>query len=294
MYNNITKTTNDLIAKSEGLTYLGTNASTEGVTDLIKNLGGFFSTKLKTISFVFGRNKSRTDSVVSAADLNTFARELVKVRPQIKDIVTSYEYSDIMVYTVPTIPGLKTNFLIAAKTTSDVLVKYYSPIENCLEKLDTLVSNIIGDPNYGISARPVKEDQECAKISDTLNKELNNIIGTKNLQDATKFKNVFPNMKSVLETYEILVNVSSGTTLDNLIKLSKRCSDIDDKIKALVDSIERSEITLTKPVINKLSFELENTANAVTYLVSFSEIYNKLVNCVTSLTNPKVLSNSLD
>lgn len=286
---NLIQITEKLLSKSNGMAYAGRNVSTEGISDIAKNLTGVFSAKLKSIAEVFGFNTTRmTKMSLKEIDLNTFARELVKIRPQIKDIVQSYSYSDIMVHVVPTAPGLNVDFLTAAKTISEVFRLHYGPALNMFEQLDTQISNILGNEDYRIASRPIHPCQEIAKLEQVLQKELISIISSKRVADTAKFKDLYPNMKSLLDTYEILVTISSGTTLKDLTNLKNLSNEIHEKIKVLINEIENDNIFITKPIITKLATDLENGANIVTILATFTQLYNTMVHSVKALVTNKI------
>ena len=137
-------------------------------------------------------------------------------------------------------------------------------------------------------SRPIRPCQEIAKLEQMLQKELISIISSKRVADTAKFKDLYPNMKSLLDTYEILVTISSGTTLKDLTNLKNLSNEIHEKIKVLINEIENDNIFITKPIITKLATDLENGANIVTILATFTQLYNTMVHSVKALVTNKI------
>lgn len=281
MNDDIMSTTNKLLFKADGMGFVGRTVSNEGILDTIKSLVGTFSTQLTSIKNVFVSNKNRTlDLPLKQSDLNVYARELVKLRPYVQDIIQTFEYRDIMEYKIPTVAKLDTNFLNTANEINNVYKNLDKKLDHYLNNLDTLISNVLGDVGFRTSSRPVKPDYEAKEYSDELRKKLATILNGKKMDDLDKVKYIYPNMRSMLDTFDILVSISSATTINSLYKLKDYCADIESKITILLSDIKEKQIEVSRPILVKLSEDLENCANIITLVVSYTELYNRLVLCV--------------
>lgn len=278
MDNDIINTTEKLLFRVDGMGFVGRSVSNEGIIDTIKSLVGTFSTQLTTVKNVFTANKERAKSLkLDKRDMNVFTRELIKLRPHVQDIIQTFEYSDIMEYKIPTLAKLDKNFLDASKDLSNIYKNMDVKLEHYLNNLDTTVSNIVGDEGFRTSSRPVKPDLEAKEYSVELRDKLAKLLKSKKMDDMDKVKNVYPNMKSILDTFDILVSLSNSTSINNIESLKNYCDDIESKLNILLMDIKDNNIEISKHILIKLSEDLESVANIITLVVSFIEVYSRLV-----------------
>lgn len=278
MDNDIINTTEKLLFRVDGMGFVGRTVSNEGIIDTIKSLVGTFSTQLASVKNVFTTNKERAKNLkLDKRDMNVFTRELIKLRPQVQDIIQTFDYSDIMEYKIPTLAKLDKNFLDASKDLSNIYKNMDVKLEHYLNNLDTTVSNIVGDEGYRTSSRPVKPDLEAKEYSVELRDKLAKLLKSKKMDDMDKVKNVYPNMKSILDTFDILVSLSNSTSINNIESLKNYCDDIESKLNIFLMDIKDNNVEISKHILIKLSEDLESVANIITLVVSFIEVYSRLV-----------------
>lgn len=281
MSNDILHRTELLLIKTEGMGYVGRSVSNEGVMDTLKSLVGVFSTKLANLKSAFTGNSERLKEIpFNERDMNVYARELVRLRPRVQNIVQTIQYSNVMDYKLVSISKLDKNFKDTANIIDGVYKEMDKKLESHLDNLDILLSNVIGDEGFRTSSRPFKPDTEAKKYSDELKNTLYNLFKSKRMEDVDKLKNIYPNMKSILETFDTLVSISSSPSINKLRDLNKYCTDIESKIDAMISDIKDKRLVVSKSVLVKLSEDLESVANIVTMSVSFAEVYSRLVLCV--------------
>lgn len=277
--------TNKLLTQAEGMAYVGRTASTEGFTDVVKDLAGVFVTKLKNVLSVFTSNQNRDGGLdLDKKELNAFARDLVNLRYKVKDMVEKYDYTTLSYYNLPTVPGIKVTYLEASKLLIKVFKTYRSELLVTLDDLDTTVSKVLSDKAYLMSSRPVRANVDMVKLYDNLHRDLNSVLDPKKLADRDKFKNMFPNVKSLYDTFENLVSITEGTNLDEILKIKKFGEEIEEKIKNLIVEIENNRVEVSKSVLEKLSSDLEYSAKNITLIFSFVVLYNKMVNVIRVIT----------
>ena len=153
-------------------------------------------------------------------------------------------------------------------------------IENLLDKVDTLISNILTDEGYRLSSRPLVKNNNAKEINKTLNKILKDIVGVGSTEEIVKLRTILPSVNKLKDVNNILLAISSGVHLDTLnqIKLaSQRLREKCEELHAL--SKNNDNFKIRKEILISLVEDLEATALMITNASTILTYYVQLVNC---------------
>lgn len=281
---NLLKEHNKYMDRTLGLINMVNNMSNESDSSFLKEISTFFSSKIQGLVNLFSSNVNERLKFKSNDKLNAF---VVELKESIKktSVFSKVQYNEIKNLKVPTVIGLNTDLMTATKTISPLLDIIRNNSLEHLDNLDVLTSKIVTDQDFRLKTR---SDPDYFKIEDdvrSLDKGLNKIFNTKNLNDMDSFGNLFNNNNSVKTVAEALVGIGSGITLDNIKDLEERISSITEKINVLIDQLKDKEFELSKVVLNDYSKTIEACSQYVTSCISVIQAYNQLVVVTKTIIN---------
>ena len=281
---NLLKEHNKYMDRTLGLINMVNNMSNESDSSFLKEISTFFSSKIQGLVNLFSSNVNERLKFKSNDKLNAF---VVELKESIKktSVFSKVQYTEIKNLKVPTVIGLNTDLMTATKTISPLLDIIRNNSLEHLDNLDVLTSKIVTDQDFRLKTR---SDPNYFKIEDvvrSLDKGLNKIFNTKNLNDMDSFGNLFSNNNSVKTVAEALVGIGSGITLDNIKELEERISSITEKINVLIDQLKDKEFELSKVVLNDYSKTIEACSQYVTSCISVIQAYNQLVVVTKTIIN---------
>lgn len=279
MQKNILVINNELVQKAHGLTILNQSQSlsTESFESFVKGISQFFQGKLKIISGLFGTNQDRLKNTRDKTEMSLIVKELVNKKISMQKAIKTIQYSDIKDTLTPTVVGLNVDMLSAAKAIQNVFTVIHEDCIPALEDLDTYISKVLSDSDTRLTTTPARLDERLIKRTNELQKVLEDIISTRKVADATQFKELFRNMNTVEDTFNLIVNLSFSPTLDDMKHVDGIIQGIVQRINTLVDEMKDRDYEISKTVLNKVSNDVENGAKCVTVIMSHIHFYNQLV-----------------
>ncbi len=253
----------------------------EDLSSFVKGVGVFFTSKINKVAMTmgfFGSNKKNGPTEFN--DINTFVKVMSDSRKNI-DRAANANYRTYESLRIPTVPGLTTNMPDAVDKTIKMIAKINSVLEPKLDDLDTLVSKVLSDEAFRTSTRPIIHDKTISKVIDELQKEINTFISPKQMQDTVLLKDIYPNMRSIKDCFEKLINTTSHGALEQLQFYKKKIDKIVEKINFLVDELKRHpDMVISKAVLKELSLETEEVAELVTIGMNVFFLFNQLTQVI--------------
>lgn len=264
-----------LISKIPNLKERAEFLSTEDFDVFIKNIASFFTNKLSLISASFLSNAERNDTKLKN-DYNVFIKEIIAMKKDIVSINENVSFIDIEKISIPIMLGMKTDLLKTATALKQATALISTELPKVMDACDVYISKVISDENTRTSTRPVIHGATSPyKVHYELTRILDTIIDPHSLKDKKTIKELIPNLSSLEKIRALLIESAEDATLDKLDKLTVSAKRIAEKTDSFYEVITTTDIIISRPVINELSYALEETANIVTTAVTFWHILNQ-------------------
>lgn len=280
MQKNILILNNELIAKAKGLDIAYAVMSNESFSSFVKDISNLFIAKLKTISGIFGTNKSRAEFHRSG-EISLAVKHLRDKKSQMERAIRSTSYTIIKDQIVPTLVGLNVDMLTAAKSIQNVFDTVHSVCIPGLEELDLYISKVITDRDTRMATKPVGPNEELVKATNELQAILETNLSSSKVADTAIFKDLFPNIQDIEQTFNILVNMSMSPTIKDMQYIDNTINGIVSRINTIVNEMKDRDYEISKAVLGKLAKDVEIAANNVTVVTSHILFYNQLVSLLT-------------
>lgn len=274
---NILKEHSDLMIKSYGLTTYSTNISNEGIGSFIGKMSDFVINKFIGLGSLFSSNKDKLDNIKFEHSNNAFLNELIKIK--ISDIkeITNINYDIVRNTIVPTIVGLKVDFIKSTNVVTDNIKLIETNLESYLNETDRTISMILSDRDYRLSTIPNKPNDKYKKLNKDLDKNLISCFDNRKVHDTVKFSQLFSNMKSLEICYNLLVDNGKFVNLKNMELIKSSSTNIKMKIDSICEAMKERDFEISKSVFSKLTEDIELGAQLITNAASYIHWYDQSV-----------------
>lgn len=281
---NVSVETDNLYNSIALYSHMRQNLSAEDMPVILKNISNFFLDKLDTVKNLFGVNSERQDAHTIKHDVNVFVKDLYKLKDKAIKFSKNVQYSTVENISVPSVPGqtvmlpeLCTNLQMNLQHINNTMYAY-------LDSLDNYIAQVIADKDFRESAKPQKPNDQIEKDENNAYKQLNQVVSSKKLTDTMKIKEMIPNISAIPACVETLYKIGNGITLENLKMIKERTKTITENITILQEDMKQDkEYLISKPVLNKLTKDLESTAKYITVGISYIYLYNQTVSVTQRL-----------
>lgn len=250
--------------------------SEEGIGDFVAGISGIFSNKLNFLTGFITGEKTRFPT----EELSDYGRQLKLNSVKVDSIIRNKPPTLVLDTDVIVPMGFKSDLLHTAKE----LDKAINLIKNTLfveiDKVDTLVSNILTDEGYRLSSRPISKNNNVKDINKTLNKILKDIVGVGSTEEIVKLRSILAAANKLKDVNNILLSISSGVHLDTLNQIKSVSERLREKCEELhILSKNNSSFKIRKDILISLVEDLESTALMITNASTILTYYVQLVNC---------------
>ena len=250
--------------------------SEEGLGDFVAGINGIFSNKLNFLTGFISGEKTKFPT----EELSDYGRQLKLNAVKVDGILRNKPVTMVLDTDVIVPMGFNADLLYTAKE----LDKAISLIKNTLfveiDKVDTLISNILTDEGYRLSSRPLIKNNNAKEINKTLNKILKDIVGVGSTEEIVKLRTILPSVNKLKDVNNILLAISSGVHLDTLNQIKSASQRLREKCEELhALSKNNSNFKIRKEILISLVEDLEATALMITNASTILTYYAQLVNC---------------
>lgn len=269
-----------LMVKTTGLQIYATNISREDFS--LTSIPKAVLNKLSSIYMVISERLNSFTSIKHSHDNNAYVKELLTIKQGKVLELAKMEYALVKDYNVPTIIGLKTNMIVASETVTDGLTKIDKCIFPIAEEIDKFIGQVCMSEDIRTASRPIASNKLLETLVLELNKNMDKCFDTNKVGDMDKFYNLYPNTSCLPAIYNILTNNGRFVNVDNMQRVVEMTKSLQGKIDALMKSMEETDFAISKPVLIKLSNDIENMAQLVTTVSSYIHWYDQLVKVFTN------------
>ena len=270
----------EMYKKIGGMRLITHNISNESAPAFLVNISKFFTSKLKIVTEAFTNIKNKYIGMKTDQNLhNAFVQELMKLRPNVKELMKK-EWSEIESMPCPVVVGMNTNLVEVVKVLEVGLDLCKDNVVKNLDVLESYIQQVLSDPDFRMSSRPQLPDANPIKLEETLYTNLNKVISTKNVSDSGHFRDLFPNVRSVHDVTEKLIELGTGVTLESMRDIESKIANITNDTNMLIEEMNNKDFTVHKNILKKLGTDFESNAKMVTVCVSYIHLYNQCVNTV--------------
>lgn len=283
---NVISTIPNLIFRAESL-------STEGMGVYVNEVSEYFTNKIKDIANIFSTSKKRTE-VVSKKELTEQAKDLIKLRGTVNDIIKNTEMKNVANVETPVILGMSVNMLVATELILSISKYSTSDILENLDDLDTLISNMLSSKDARSKSTPYTNyDSDIYKNNEHLENVIAKIINKNGTIDRKPVIEVTPNIKSIQTIYDNLRKMNTMFDYTTMSKIKEDVSKLSSKVELLEEVLSDKNIgNVSKSALNELAYNLEIMAHYVTNAITIFYIVNQLNDMFGSLCKVINIKNS--
>ena len=279
MSNNIYLDHKDKLIKDTGLKIYASNIAKEDMLESIMAVPKAVITKIATITSSLADRFKVFAGIKFEHGNNAYVKQIQAIHASDVVRLSKENYAKFRELMVPTIPGLKVNFIVSSEEVTKGLTIIDNAIEPLLKQLEQYIGNVCSNEDFRTSSRPQAANQDLQDLVLKLNKGLDNCFSTKKVQDVEKYHVLYPNNSCLLPIYETLHNHGRFVSLDNMEKLKTYTKSLNGKLEALLEAMADNDYKISKPVIIKLSNDVENMAQLITTVSTYIHWYDQACVC---------------
>ena len=253
--------------------------SMEGLDTYLTGLKNFFIRKFTSLSNIIG--KISTDTLptvrVGKGEYNTEIKHLIALKSSLASTAEYLKYDNYAEKSYPTIPGLKVDYLELSIKLADIVPSIKENVYKDVDEADSVVGRYLGDEGYRIASYvDTKAGDEIKARAEQYYAMLNSVIDDKLFADTTKFKNMVPNLSSLITVVDNIAIAGDGLTLEFLKNLNIKLEALSAKVKTLLDVVQKNPSMQSSKVVTKyLSSIVYDVANEVSYAIAIVHLVNE-------------------
>ena len=253
--------------------------SMEGLDTYLTGLKNFFLRKFSNLSNIIGKISSDTLPTVRVGkgEYNTEIKHLIALKSSLASTAKYLKYDNYAEKTYPTIPGLKVDYLGLSTKLADIVPSIKENVYKDVDEADSVVGRYLGDEGYRIASYvDTKPGDDIKARSEQYYAMLNSVIDDKLFADTTKFKNMVPNLSSLITVIDNIAMAGDGLTLEFLKNLNIKLEALSAKVKTLLDVVQKNPSIQSSKVVTKyLSSIVYDVANEVSYAIAIVHLVNE-------------------
>ena len=253
--------------------------SMEGLDTYLSGLKNFFLRKFTSLSNIIGKISSDTLPTVRVGkgEYNTEIKHLIALKSSLASTAEYLKYDNYAEKSFPTIPGLKVDYLELSTKLADIVPSIKENVYKDVDEADSVVGRYLGDEGYRIASYvDTKAGDEIKARAEQYYAMLNSVIDDKLFADTTKFKNMVPNLSSLITVVDNIAIAGDGLTLEFLKNLNIKLEALSAKVKTLLDVVQKNPSMQSSKVVTKyLSSIVYDVANEVSYAIAIVHLVNE-------------------
>lgn len=253
--------------------------SMEGLDTYLTGLKNFFLRKFTSLSNIIGKISSDTLPTVRVGkgEYNTEIKHLIALKSSLASTAEYLKYDNYAEKSYPTIPGLKVDYLELSIKLADIVPSIKENVYKDVDEADSVVGRYLGDEGYRIASYvDTKAGDEIKARAEQYYAMLNSVIDDKLFADTTKFKNMVPNLSSLITVVDNIAIAGDGLTLEFLKNLNIKLEALSAKVKTLLDVVQKNPSMQSSKVVTKyLSSIVYDVANEVSYAIAIVHLVNE-------------------
>lgn len=263
--------------------------SMEGLDTYLTGLKNFFLRKFTSLSNIIGKISSDTLPTVRVGkgEYNTEIKHLIALKNSLASTAEYLKYDNYAEKSYPTIPGLKVDYLELSAKLADIVPSIKENVYKDVDEADSVVGRYLGDEGYRIASYvDTKPGDEIKARSEQYYAMLNSVIDDKLFADTTKFKNMVPNLSSLITVVDNIAMAGDGLTLEFLKNLNIKLEALSAKVKTLLDVVQKNPSMQSSKVVTKyLSSIVYDVANEVSYAIAIVHLVNESATMIKYVIN---------
>lgn len=279
MSNNLYAQHQILKARNTGLTIYAANISKEDFT--LSAIPKAIITKLSSIYMVMAERINSFNIIKHDHDNNTYVKQMLLIKQGTVMEIAKLDYKLFKDYNFPTVAGLKVNMIVASEAVADGLATIEKHLFKAIEEVENYVGYVCSNQDFRTSSRPQQPNKLLEQLVTELNANLDKCFDPKKVQDVAKFSELYPNMSCLTSIYNTLGNNGRFVNLDSMTRITTATKSLQGKIDALMVSMDERDYSISKPVLTKLSNDVENMAQLITTASSYIQWYDNTVRVFT-------------